>query len=105
MSATETKVDVLAVMDRLIGNARTMCGLTGDQVMRRNILDGEQARAAMAELIEAASLVCDLSSEEWQERDGKRMSAVGNDGKMFVFVGQDVMASFRAALAGMRGAA
>lgn len=46
-------VDVLAVLDRLIGNARTMAGMTGDPVMRDNLRDGEKARAAVAELIEA----------------------------------------------------
>lgn len=51
MSAT---VDVLAVLDRLIGNARTMAGMTGDHVMRDNLRDGEKARAAVAELIAAA---------------------------------------------------
>lgn len=47
------KVDVLAVIDRLIGNARTMAGLTGDPRMREHLAEGERARAAVAELIEA----------------------------------------------------
>ena len=46
------KVDVLSVLDRLIGNARTTAGLTGDPRMRDNLRDGEQARAAVDELIE-----------------------------------------------------
>lgn len=49
-------VDVLAVLDRLIGNARTIAGMTGDPVMRDNLRDGEKARAAVAGLIEALSL-------------------------------------------------
>lgn len=48
------KVDVLAVMDRLIGNTRTMAGLTGDTRLRDyHLAEGEKARAAIAELIEA----------------------------------------------------
>lgn len=46
-------VDVLAVLDRLIGNARTMAGLSGDPLLRENLRDGEKARAAVAELIAA----------------------------------------------------
>jgi hypothetical protein len=48
-------VDVLAVMDRLIGNARTMAGLSGDPVLRSNVRDAEEARAAVAELLGAAA--------------------------------------------------
>lgn len=47
------RIDVLAVMDRLIGNTRTMTGLTGDPRMREHLSEGEQARAAVAELIAA----------------------------------------------------
>ena len=54
------KVDVLSVLDRLIGNARTTAGLTGDPRMRDNLRDGEQARAAVAEVIKSGSALCDL---------------------------------------------
>lgn len=47
-------IDVLAVMDRLVGNTRTMAGLTGDPMLRQHLREGEEARAAVAELIEAA---------------------------------------------------
>lgn len=46
-------VDVLAVMDRLVGNTRTMAGLSGDQRMRENLRAGVEARDAVRELIEA----------------------------------------------------
>lgn len=49
------RIDVLAVMDRLIGNTRTMAGLTGDPTMREHLREGEEASAAVAELIEAAN--------------------------------------------------
>ena len=48
------------MLDRLIGNARTTAGLTGDPRMRDNLRGGEQARAAVAELIEAGNDWCDL---------------------------------------------
>lgn len=51
---SDEKIDVLAVMDRLIGNTRMVAGMTGDPAVRAHLLEGEQARAAVAELIEAA---------------------------------------------------
>lgn len=51
------KVDVLPVTDRLIGNTRTMAGLTGDPRLRDHLAEGEQARAAIAELLDAAKAV------------------------------------------------
>lgn len=52
---SDEKIDVLAVMDRLIGNTRMVAGMTGDPAVRAHLLEGEQARAAVAELIEAAT--------------------------------------------------
>lgn len=49
------KVDLMPVFGRLLGNARTMAGLSGDPVMRANVRDGEAAGLALCELIEAAS--------------------------------------------------
>ena len=52
--------DVLEVMDRLLGNTRTMTGLTGDPAMRSHLLEGEKARAAVAELIELSAKACSV---------------------------------------------
>lgn len=55
-------VDALIAMDRLIGNARTMAGLTGDPAFRLSIEEGEKARAALAELIEAVPPLIEIAS-------------------------------------------
>jgi hypothetical protein len=52
-----TSVDVLAVLDRLVGNTCTMACLSGDPRMRENLRDGVECRAAVAELIERAGKV------------------------------------------------
>lgn len=54
-------------------------------------------------LREALDLVNDLSSQEWQDQNGKRMAATGNDGKRFWFITDDVMRVVRAALAQKQG--
>ena len=62
----------------------------------------EAIRALLAErdaLRDALDLVADLSSQEWQDQNGKRMAATGNDGKRFWFITDDVMQAARAALA------
>lgn len=63
------QIDVLAVLDRLIGNARTMAGMTGDPVMRDNLRDGEKARTAVAELIEATDCFTCAIAEDSSYRD------------------------------------
>lgn len=66
---------------------------------------GEQARVAVAELIEAAELVSDTASTEWQGANGVRMGATGSDGNRLHFVSAHVMENLRAALAAMGGKA
>lgn len=44
-------VDPLAVIDRLIGNTRTMADMTGDPRIREHLREGEQARRAVAALL------------------------------------------------------
>lgn len=66
----------------------------------------EAIRALLAErdaLREALDLVNDLSSQECQDQNGKRMAATGNDGKRFWFITDDVMRVVRAALAQKQG--
>ena len=49
--------------------------------------------------LDALELVRDLASQEWQSEDGKRHTAVGNDGKRFWFITDDVMQEVSAILA------
>jgi acyl-CoA-binding protein len=51
------------------------------------------------ELVEALSLVTDLSSQEWQQPDGKRMGATDNQGRRMWFISEDVMQTARALIA------
>jgi len=51
---SEKPFDVLETMARLVGNTRTMAGLSGDPRMREALREGEKARDVVAELIEAA---------------------------------------------------
>lgn len=55
--------------------------------------------AAAPELLEALELVADLASQEWQESDGVRRAAIDNFGERQWFIGNDVMAAARAAIA------
>ena len=56
---SEKQFDVMTALDRLIGNARTMAGLSGDPRMRENLREGEKARATVDKLIQAAQRACD----------------------------------------------
>ena len=49
-------------------------------------------------LLEAAELVSDLASQEWQEPDGRRCGAVDNFGKRLWFIGDDLMQELRLAI-------
>lgn len=49
-------MDVLVGIDRLIGNTRTMAGLTGDPRLLDHLREGEQIRAAVADLVEMLRL-------------------------------------------------
>jgi hypothetical protein len=49
-------------------------------------------------LRDAARLVVNLASQEWQESDGSRRGATDNSGKRMWFIGDDVMQELRAAL-------
>lgn len=51
---SDGRFDLLETMSRLVGNTRTMAGLSGDPRMRDALRDGENARAIVEELIEAA---------------------------------------------------
>ena len=55
---SDEKIDVLVAMDRLLGNTRTMAGLSGDPHVREALREGEKARAAVEELIERADYLC-----------------------------------------------
>lgn len=82
--------DPLAVLDRLVM-------LATDR--RAGGHEARQLRADIAALVEAATLVRDLTSQEWQEADGTRRAATDNSGKRMWFIGDDLMQSLRAALA------
>lgn len=50
---------------------------------------------------EALDLVRDLSSQEWQQPDGKRMGATDNQGRRMWFITEDVMQVVRDSLGEM----
>jgi hypothetical protein len=59
------RVDVLAVMDNVADGAREAAeNRPGNPTLHTRWLDAEQARAAVAELIEAAKR-CRMESDEW----------------------------------------
>ncbi|HKY46124.1 MAG TPA: hypothetical protein VJM50_23740 [Pyrinomonadaceae bacterium] len=66
----EPTVDVLCGIDRLIGNTRTMAGLTGDPRLRDHLREGEQLRAAVAELIEERNRLLRIAVALQDELDG-----------------------------------
>lgn len=51
--------------------------------------------AAAPELLQVIELVSDLSSQEWQDADGKRHAATDNQGRRFWFISEDVMQAVR----------
>lgn len=55
-------------------------------------------------LREAAELIADTASTEWQEADGRRMGATDNRGNRLYFVSADLIESLRAAISNARGA-
>lgn len=57
------------------------------------------APPATSGLVEAAGLVADLASTEWQEPDGSRKGATDNFGKRMYFVSAELIDGLRAALA------
>lgn len=72
------KPGVLAVMGRLIGNTRTMAGLTGDPRMREHLREGEQARAAVERLL-AADTQYDAAKAHRIEADNRIASGDRSD--------------------------
>ena len=50
---SDERFDLLETMSRLVGNTRTMAGLSGDPRLRDNLRDGEKARVIVEELIDA----------------------------------------------------
>lgn len=95
-----------------IAAARTLCRL---QSTACNVDNGDlwalhggdfldEARAVLEsagvpDMLDALRLVVDLSSQEWQESDGRRMGATDNQGRRLWFISIDVMEEARAVVA------